>query len=38
MNPHHIFLGTQKENIADMFAKGRARHQKTTIEKETNHA
>ena len=35
MNPHHIFLGTQKENIADMFAKGRARHQKPTIEKET---
>jgi hypothetical protein len=22
-NPHHLFLGTQKENVADMNAKGR---------------
>lgn len=22
-NPDHLFLGTQKENIADMYAKGR---------------
>lgn len=22
--PHHLFLGTQKDNVADMYAKGRA--------------
>lgn len=26
INPAHLFLGTQQDNIADMFAKGRARH------------
>ena len=25
-NPSHLFLGTQKQNIADCFAKGRRRH------------
>tara|TARA_R100000808_G_C2130967_1_gene140195 strand:+ start:912 stop:1247 length:336 start_codon:yes stop_codon:yes gene_type:complete len=28
VNPHHIFLGTQKENIRDMWMKGRARRQR----------
>ena len=23
VNPHHLFLGTQKDNMADMFRKGR---------------
>lgn len=27
VNPSHIFLGTQKDNLRDMFAKGRARPQ-----------
>lgn len=25
VNPNHLFLGTQKDNVADMCAKGRAR-------------
>jgi len=25
VNPHHLFSGTQSENLLDMFAKGRAR-------------
>lgn len=25
VHPHHLFLGTQRENLRDMFAKGRAR-------------
>lgn len=27
VNPDHLFLGTQKENLQDMFRKGRARPQ-----------
>lgn len=25
-SPEHLFLGTQKENMDDMYAKGRGRH------------
>lgn len=28
VNPEHLSLGTQADNIADMLAKGRGRHQK----------
>lgn len=28
INPDHLFLGTHKENMEDMIAKGRAAHQK----------
>ena len=27
-NPDHLFLGTQKDNVADMLHKGRGRHQR----------
>jgi hypothetical protein len=29
-NPAHLFLGTQKENLADMYAKGRGPRSKLT--------
>jgi hypothetical protein len=28
VNPNHLFLGTQKDNMVDMIAKGRAIHPK----------
>ena len=27
VNPYHLFLGTQRENVEDMHKKGRARYQ-----------
>ena len=32
-NPHHIFIGSQKENIADMWRKGRAKQQLAGADK-----
>jgi hypothetical protein len=32
-NPEHLFTGTRKENLADMFAKGRAWQQKDSCRK-----
>lgn len=33
VNPGHLFIGTQKDNIADMFAKGR---QSTSAQRKTH--
>ena len=32
VNPDHLFIGTQRDNIIDMFNKNRATHQKITRE------
>lgn len=36
VNPDHLFLGTQKENVQDMFKKGR-QHSNRAPEGERNH-
>jgi hypothetical protein len=33
VNPSHLFLGTQNDNIQDMERKGRAKHPKNTRQK-----
>lgn len=33
VNPAHLSIGTQKENLHDMYRKGRGRYQKTQLEK-----
>ena len=32
VNPDHVFLGTQKDNMQDALAKGRMAHQRAQIE------
>jgi hypothetical protein len=36
VNPNHIWLGTQSENLKDAFVKGRMKHPDTTGEKNGN--